>query len=463
MTIKEFAAKQIALQLTPLIGGLSDSGMGKFLFMAKKLAPTEFTKSFIDNLDQMRINHDPMMDFIKRMIHQTNPRVRERIINNMVIKELMQGDVIRHNLWLEGNASTQTFLISPTMRCNLHCTGCFAGQYSQKDDLEIETIDRIITEGEELGMFLVTILGGEPLIRQDMLEIYQRHRDVLFQIFTNGTLITEKLAAELAKLGNVIVTISLEGFEEETDKRRGKGTFQKVMRGMDLLRENGIPLGFSVMITRHNVDTIISESFNDMLIEKGCLIGWHFLYIPTGRNPDASLMPTAEQRELLRQKGAAYIRKKKPVLIIDFWNDAPIVKGCIAGGQYYFHINARGDVEPCVFLHVATDNIKQKSLKEAINSPFFRTIRSHQPFSHNLLRPCMIIDHPQVLRNICAECKPYSTDSPVCGFITSLAGDLDRYSEEVAKILDPVWECEYSAGPLHEACHEVSIPGKSVK
>jgi len=185
-----------------------------------------------------------------------------------------------------------------------------------------------------------------------------------------------------------------------------------------------------------------------MLMEKGCLLGWHFLYIPVGLNPDVNLMPTAEQRELMRQQGAQRIRNEKPMFIIDFWNDAPYVGGCIAGGRNYFHINARGDVEPCIFVHMAVDNIKQKSLKDAINSPYFKCIRSRQPYSENLLRPCMIIDHPHVLREVCTECKPYPTDGPVCGFIDSLADDLDKYSNESASVIDPVWE--------HEVIHQFS-------
>jgi MoaA/NifB/PqqE/SkfB family radical SAM enzyme len=187
-----------------------------------------------------------------------------------------------------------------------------------------------------------------------------------------------------------------------------------------------------------------------MLMEKGCLIGWHFLYIPVGRNPDTSLMPTAEQRELMRRRGAQRIRNEKPIFIVDFWNDAPYVGGCIAGGRNYFHINARGDVEPCIFVHLGVDNIKQKSLKEVINSPYFKAIRSRQPYSDNLLRPCMIIDHPHVLRELCRECRPYPTDGPVCELITALAGDLDRYSDEVAKILDMVWEEEFAVSKVDD-------------
>jgi MoaA/NifB/PqqE/SkfB family radical SAM enzyme len=120
-----------------------------------------------------------------------------------------------------------------------------------------------------------------------------------------------------------------------------------------------------------------------MLISKGCLVGWHFLYIPEGRDAGVNLMPTAEQREMLRLRGAQRIRNEKPLFVVDFWNDAPYVGGCIAGGFRYFHINAQGDVEPCIFVHLATDNIKQKSLSEAINSPFFKGIRSQQPYGEN--------------------------------------------------------------------------------
>jgi len=445
MAIKEFAAKQAADKILPVVSKMSDKNLGHLLWLTRRLAPTDYTKSFLDALDRMRREQHPTIEMIRRMIRQTSPHVRERLINSLLIKELMQGNVIREQLRNQGLAAPQVYLISPTMRCNLRCPGCYAANYSQKDDLELEVIDRVVTEGKELGMFWVTILGGEPFVRQDMWEIYKRHQDVFFQVFTNGTLIDKETARKLAGVGNVLVIFSVDGFEEETDARRGKGIFQGVMMAMDNLREVGVPFGFSSMITRRNMETIISDEFNDMLVEKGCLIGWHFLYIPVGLNPDVSLMPTAEQRELMRQRGAQRIRNEKPMFVVDFWNDAPVVGGCIAGGRSYFHINARGDVEPCIFVHMAVDNIKQKSLKEAINSPYFKAIRSKQPYGENLLRPCMIIDHPQVLRGLCAECKPYPTDGPVCGYITSLAGDLDKYSHDAAGVLDPVWEREFAA------------------
>jgi MoaA/NifB/PqqE/SkfB family radical SAM enzyme len=445
MAIKEFVAKQAIKQILPLIGEMSDKNLGKFLALTRTLAPTEFTKSFIDGLIQLRKEQHPIIELLRRVINQSNPHFRQRLINTMLIKYHWYGSVRRNELRSQGLHVPGVILISPTMRCNLRCTGCYAASYSTKDDLELEVIDRVLSEMEELGIFWATILGGEPFLRQDMWEIYKKHDDVFFQIYTNGTLVDKEVARKLAALGNMLIIFSLEGFEEETDARRGKGIFRKVTEGMDNLREVGVPFGFSTMVTRQNVDTLVSDDFYDMLVEKGCLIGWQFLYIPSGPTPDTNLMPTAEQRELLRVRGPRRIRSEKPIFTIDFWNDAPHMGGCIAGAQHFLHINSHGDVEPCIFIHMATHNIHDKSLREVIDSPFFRAFRDRQPYSENLLRPCTMIDHPQVLREICAECHPYSTDGPMCGLITSPVTEaLDKYSQEAAKILDLVWEREFA-------------------
>ena len=441
VALKEFVARQAVKQILPLLGKLSDKNVMRFLWLAKKAAPNEFTKSFIDTAKEQ----PQTLELLRRALCRPNPHVRERVLNSLIFKQHWYGSVRRDELRSQGLSAPGTFLISPTMRCNLRCKGCYAANYNTKDDLEFEVIDRVLSESEELGIFFIGILGGEPFIRQDMWEIYKRHSDIFFMVFTNGTLIDKDAAKKLAKLGNMLIIFSLEGFEEETDARRGKGVFRKVMQGMDNLQEVGVPFGFSVMVTRRNVDTIVSDEFSDMLVEKGCLIGWHFLYIPVGANPDTSLMPTAEQRELMRVRGPRRIRNEKPIFAIDFWNDAPHMGGCIAGGRHFFHINSHGDVEPCIFIHLATDNIHDKSLREVINSPYFRGFKARQPYGKNLLRPCTMIDHPQVLREIYNEFHPYSTDGPVCGLITSPISDaLDKYSQEVARIMDPIWEQEFS-------------------
>ena len=335
------------------------------------------------------------------------------------------------------------FVISPTMRCNLRCTGCYAGSYEQREELSFDVIDRILTDAEDMGTYFISVSGGEPFIRKDLLELCRKHDDLYFQVYTNGTLVDERLAKQIAKLGNVAPCISVEGFEQETDYRRGKGTFNKVIKAMESLRKEGIIFGFSAMPTRYNASVVASEEFFKFYMEQGCSFCWLFQYIPIGRDPDTDLMMTPEQRLALRSK-TREVRNKYPIFIGDFWNDGDFTKGCIAGGRNYFHINARGDVEPCIFVHMAVDNIKQKSLIDVINSPYFKAIRARQPYSENLLRPCMIIDHPHVLRGLCKDCQPYSTDGPVCGFIDYIAGDLDKYSKDSARILDPVWEREFA-------------------
>ena len=440
---KKFALTQASKRLLPLLGKASDENFEKFLILAEKLAPGDYPKFVAGYLLKAWRKRHPQMILLRNVLRDINSNCRDTLLTNFLLRCHWQGHELREKARAQGLPAPFTILISPTMRCNLRCEGCYAAYYSPKDDLELDLIDRVLGEAKELGTYIAVILGGEPFIRQDMWEIYQRHHDMIFHIFTNGTLITREVAQRLADLGNIVPAISIEGFEEDTDARRGKGTFRKIMQAMDNLREAGVPFGFSSMVTRRNVETLVSDEFYDMLIEKGCYLGWHFLYMPVGRDPDTSLMPTPEQRRLLRERGAARLRSEKPIWVMDFWNDAPYVTGCIAGGRHFFHINSRGDVEPCIFQHFAVDNIKQKTLKEVLMSPLFREIRSRQPFHENLLRPCMIIDHPQILREMVAKYGARPTEPGAETIVTRLADELDRYAAGVAREMDPVWEKEF--------------------
>ncbi len=371
--------------------------------------------------------------------------MRRELINNVVLNNAYgPAAAVRGRLIGKENFRPPfTMLISPTMRCNLRCPGCYAGEYTQSDDLPIDVIDRLLKEGKEMGIYLVTILGGEPFIRKDMWEIYEKHHDVEFIVFTNGCMLTPQNVDRIADLGNVAPMISLEGFKDETDARRGTGTFDRIMTAMDDLRKAGVLFGFSSMVTRHNVDTICSDGFNDMLVEKGCYLGWHFLYMPIGRDPQPELMPTPEQREFMRLNGAARIRSTRPLFVIDFWNDAPYVGGCIAGGKEYFHINSLGDVEPCIFTHFATDNIKIKSLRQALESPFFKGIQARQPFNQNLLLPCQLIDNPQAFREVYATYHPHPTHPGAESMVNGLKPALDAYAQCVQALMAPAWQHDY--------------------
>ena len=231
--IKEFAAKQAASKILPLAGKMSDKDLGLLLWLTRRLAPTDYTRSFLESIEQMNQEQHPIIQMIRRMIRQTSPYVRERLVNNLLIKELMQGNVIREQLRLQGLAAPQVFLISPTMRCNLRCSGCYASSYSKKDDLKFEVIDRIIAEGKELGMFWITILGGEPFVRRDfldLLEVFVANREHFsFAILTNGSFIDATLARRLRKLHPAFVQVSIEGSRATHDKIRGRGDFDQTV------------------------------------------------------------------------------------------------------------------------------------------------------------------------------------------------------------------------------------------
>jgi len=386
---------------------------------------------------------EPGKKLLKRILTEANPNCKNKFISNLLVNSMILGNFQRQRREKKGLPAPFLLVISPTMRCNLHCEGCYAGSYSKEEDLDIKVIDRVISEAKKLGVFFITISGGEPFIRKDLLKIFAKHNDVMFQIYTNGTLIDKKLAKKLAKLGNAVPAISVEGFKKETEERRGKGVFDKVILAMDNLKKERAYFGFSATSTRQNIEKF-DDRFIDFYIKKGCFFGWFFQYIPIGRNPDVKLAPTPEQRNKFREK-VHKIREKKPIFVADFWNDGLYSNGCMAGGKKYLHINNRGDVEPCVFVHFAVDNIKNKSLKEVLNSNFFKDIRKMQPFDENLLAPCMIIDHPKILREICEKNNAYPTHKGAESVVKDkeIIRYLDLYSKKMGKLTARPWEERY--------------------
>jgi MoaA/NifB/PqqE/SkfB family radical SAM enzyme len=197
---------------------------------------------------------------------------------------------------------------------------------------------------------------------------------------------------------------------------------------MDRLRERGVLFTFSATVTRQNFEVVTSAAFIDFWIERGCFLGWYFIYMPIGREPHLEMMPTPEQRVEMSWRIKRH-RRTTGVFLVDFWNDGEHAGGCIAGARKYLHINNRGDVEPCVFCHFATDNIRRTSLAAAMNSPFFRAIKSRQPYHEDLRRPCIMIDNPHVLREVCAETGARGTHPGAESLLDDYADALDAYAE----------------------------------
>jgi MoaA/NifB/PqqE/SkfB family radical SAM enzyme len=439
---KAYATRHVVAQMARMLANASDESLIRMTRLAERFMVTDTQRRYVREtrviLEQGHPALDMMRNFVSRDLH---PNYYQNMVVNFFTNALFMGYGIRKEILAkEGIMPPFFFVISPTMRCNLGCYGCYAGQYKKSDELDFDTVCRIISEARDMGMYFVTISGGEPFFYESLLDIFEKHHDMSYQIYTNGTLIDDKVVERLVSLGNAAPAISVEGYEAETDARRGKGTYAKVRDAMGRLKDAGALFGFSATVTRHNADLLSSEEFVDTMVDRGCAFGWYFIYIPIGREPQLDLMPTPEQRDMLRQR-VKRMRSTKPILVADFWNDGPLVGGCIAGGRRYLHINCKGDVEPCVFVHFAVDNIKEKSLMEAIKSPFFTSIRERQKINNeNPLLPCMIIDHPETLRELVAEHGAYPTHDGAETLVNEMADYLDSYAVEYGKLANEAWK-----------------------
>ena len=261
-------------------------------------------------------------------------------------------------------------------------------------NLSLEELDNIIKQGKEHGTYVYLYSGGSAYRKDDIIKLCEKHKDCAFLAFTNGTLIDEDFAREMLRVKNFVPCISVEGFEEATDFRRGKGTYQAIIQAMKILREHKLAFGISCCYTSRNVEVIASDEFFDEMINLGAKFAWLFTYMPIGADAVPELMVTAEQRKLMYHRIRKF-RKEKPIFTLDFWNDGEFVGGCIAAGRAYIHINANGDIEPCAFIHYSDSNIREKTLLEAYQSPFFRAYRDNQPFNNNMLRPCLFWTIPE--------------------------------------------------------------------
>ena len=330
-------------------------------------------------------------------------------------------------------------LFDPTSACNLHCTGCWAAEYGHQMNLSYEDMDRIVTQAEELGIHAFLMTGGEPTVRMnDIWKLCEKHNHSFFSAFTNGTLIDDKFCENMLRLGNFTVNISVEGFQNVNDARRGAGDFEKVMKAMDCLKAHRLAFGTSICYTSANYKVVTSDEFLDMLIEHGVKWAWYFHYMPVGNAASTDLLLTP-------------FEGGKPIFTMDFQNDGEFIHGCIAGGRVYCHINPNGDVEPCVFIHYSSANIHDKSLLECLQQPLFKAYQQNQPFNDNHLRPCPMLENPQVLREMVRETGAHSTDMESKEDVDHLCSKCDRYAKDWAVTADRLWKSNH---PDYEAQKE---------
>ena len=424
-----------------------EKGLLNIVNLAQKFMGSNFRSEAYEGAKKMIQNPDSKwMRYVNRLLDETDPHVAKMTALNLGYQAAFAGTKkIRKMREIENCNIPWLILMDPTSACNLHCTGCWAAEYGHKLNLTFDELDNIVTQGKELGVYFYMMTGGEPLVRKgDIIRLCEKHNDCAFHCYTNGTLVDEKLCEDMKRVGNLSLSISLEGFEDANDFRRGEGVYNKVLHAMDLLHENGLIFGNSVCYTSKNMDAVTSDEFFDLLIEHGSRFAWYFHLMPVGMKASPELMPTKEQREYIyhRLREVRGFEGGKEIFVMDFQNDGEFVGGCIAGGRFYCHINPNGDVEPCVFIHYSNANIHDCSLLDALKSPLFQAYHDNQPFNDNMLRPCPMLENPDKLGEMVKESKAVNTDYQSPETPEHLKEKAAPYAENWTPTAEKLWNKE---------------------
>lgn len=306
-------------------------------------------------------------------------------------------------------------IASITSSCNLHCAGCYArGIHSTNDEkpvaqLTAEEWDAIFYEAEELGISFVMLVGGEPLLRRDIIRAAAGHPDILFPIFTNGTYIDEEYFSLFDRSRNLVPVISLEGGREITDARRGEGIYDLLLENMHTFREKNMIFGASITVTTENVREVSSDAFLGELAELGCKLVVYIEYVPTSE-ADARLAPTDQERSYLDSEIIRLRQELQDMVYVSFPGDEKASGGCIAAGRGLFHINSRGDAEPCPFSPYSDINVRDTSLKEAMQSKLFQALRKENLLEDDHAGGCVLYEKQSQVESIMTRLtRPGST------------------------------------------------------
>ena len=421
-----------------------EKGLLNIVNLAQKFMGSNFRSEAYEGAKKMIQNPDSKwMRYVNRLLDETDPHVAKMTALNLGYQAAFAGTKkIRKMREIENCNIPWLILMDPTSACNLHCTGCWAAEYGHKLNLTFDELDNIVTQGKELGVYFYMMTGGEPLVRKaDILKLAEKHNDVQFAIYTNSTLIDEPFCEEVRRLGNIAFMLSIEGTPETNDARRGEGHYAAVMHAMDLLKKYGIIFGTSICYTRDNIEAVTSDEFMRFLCDKGAHFGFYFHYMPVGNEAAPELMPTPEQRKYMIDR-IRYLRSSAcdiPFYPMDFQNDGEFVGGCIAGGRNYFHINSAGDAEPCVFIHYSNANIHDQSILEILHSPLFMAYHNGQPFNKNHLRPCPMLENPELLEKMVHETGAHSTDLQSPESVDHLCDKCKSYAANWQPTADEIW------------------------
>lgn len=296
--------------------------------------------------------------------------------------------------------------VSPTMRCNYNCKGCYSRGRPEDNELSTNELDSLFSDAENLGVHSVVLTGGEPLIRGDMLPLVSGHPGLLFFLITNGSLMTPEIARRMARTSNLVTLVSIEGFASNTDGRRHPGAHDTAMLAIDRLRAARAVYGFVATISAANSAQLATDAFIDRMVEVGCAVGFFTEYVPCGQDPRPEWVLDEIARTVFRERVLEF-RRSKPIVLSLFPDDEYGRENrCAGAGRTSLHINSQGGIEPCPFVPVSRDSIRNGGLIAACRSPFLRAIR----------------EEPGLLRRDCYACALFEHRTE----LAAIAGRIDR-------------------------------------
>ena len=331
----------------------------------------------------------------KRLALETDKRLLWKLAWNMGYKGFRS--VQKHKRRLARGEFYPPFIyVSIINSCNLRCQGCWVDVAAKQQKIDAAAMDRLIGESKRMGNSFFGILGGEPFMHPELLEIIGRHRDCYFQIFTNGHFIDEEAARTMRKLGNVTPLVSVEGSEIISDERRGKlGVLSQTMRGLQHCLDHKVMTGVCTSVCRTNIDDLVCDAWVDRLIEMGVLYTWFHIYRPVGPEACADLSLSPEQQRKVRQF-VVDTRATKPIVVIDAYYDGQGQALCPAATGFTHHVGPWGDIEPCPIIQFAKESIHDaKPLKETFNESSFLPDFLELAATHT--RGCVVLERPDLL------------------------------------------------------------------
>ena len=306
----------------------------------------------------------------------------------------------------EGELFPPFLFLALTNACNLRCRGCWIHSRGKSDNLSQEDVDALLAAGKKRRSYFYTLLGGEPMMYAGLWDLLQRHPDCYFQIITNGMFLSEENVARLRAAGNVTPLVSIDGLQQENDKRRGEGVFEAAIDGVARLKKQKILFGVATTVTSQNLDEVLSDTYVEQIIDRGAMYLWYYVYRPVGEEPSPEFCVKREQMIELRGR-LLKLRRKHPIIIIDTYWDAEGKAVCPAARGLGFHIGPKGSIEPCPPLSFARESIHQnnRDLFKTINESEF--LRGFQQFVDERTNGCVILEHPSelaaFLREMAAE------------------------------------------------------------